>query len=365
MSDNKDPRKQKIRGCLIVFIIFGGFMAMGGTAIYLSEINSRFVFVPVACYFGVFIVIAIVSSIKNRRHPAKNGGVTSHHVVSGDGEDADAVDKESDELVDNLIERCDDDTYDLVYNAWNDRDNEILDGDMPYWNDDKLRLANTRKFRGLIEYYDGSRSEEDPELIHITAEMMASYFMRDDIVRLCDEETFKTLNDALAELTSDGNRPENVALFQSLIDSHKTATSDIEPKSVHITESEMLAFFAEHGGLVRNKYDYAPAAESKKTKATAKTAQPEKTATKAQAPTAPSKPSAAEAPTKPSKPSTEEAPTIKTEPSATEIPTEPVATEASTVEEKAPTAEQGVAAPKSNGTKGKRPTVGYRSIGKK
>ena len=344
MSDNKDPRKQKIRGCLIVALIFGGFMAMGGTAIYLSEINSRFVFVPVACYFGVFIVIAIVSSIKNWRHPAKNGGVTSHHVVSGDGEDADAVDKESDELVDNLIERCDDDTYDLVYNAWNDRDNEILDGDMPYWNDDKLRLANTRKFRGLIEYYDGSRSEEDPELIHITAEMMASYFMRDDIVRLCDEETFKTLNDALAELTSDGNRPENVALFQSLIDSRKTATTDSELKSIHIAESEMRAFFAEHGGLVRNKYDYAPADKEKTAKKTEMTEQA--TAQKG---------TAEQAVSHEPEQNTEKTPNAEQKAASEETP--------NAVED--PLTAHEAAVPKNDGKNGKRPTVGYRSIGKK
>lgn len=346
MGDNKDPRKQKVIGCLIVALIFGGFMAMGGTAIYLSEINSRLTFVPVVCYFGVFIVVAIVSSVKNKRHPSKNGGVTSHHVVSGDGE-GDAVDKESDELVDNIIDRCDDDTYDLLYNAWNDRDNEILDGDLPSWDCDKLRLANTRKFRGLIEYYDGSRSEEEPEYIHITADMMASYFMRDDIVKLCDEETFQTLNGALAELTSDGSRPENVELFQSLIDSHKTETSDIEPKSIHIAESEMRAFFAENGGLVRDKYDFAPADKKKAEKMTqkAETAEKQASAEKATA---------------------EREISQDTEPSAAETPN----IERKAASEETPNAEQKAAsdsdvAPKSNGTTGKRPTVGYRSIGKK
>ncbi len=242
---------------------------MGGTAVYLSEIGSKFVMLPVGLYFGTFIIIGIVASLKDVRKRKKDAersvSQSSDPFASSDGKDeSDSVDRESDELFDMLCERCDDDTYDVVYNAWSDRDNEILDGPLTSDVDDKLRLVNIRKYRGLIEYYSGNKSKDDPELISINAEMMASYLMRDDIVRLCDEETFSLLNNALAELTTDGNRPENVAMFQELIDSRKTLTSDIEPKSIHITEDEMRDYFDAHGGLVTDKYNYDPKKTAKK-----------------------------------------------------------------------------------------------------
>ena len=68
---NNDRRGQKIKGCLIVAIIFGGFLAMGGTAIYLSEIGSKFVMLPVGLYFGTFIIIGIVASLKDVRKRKK------------------------------------------------------------------------------------------------------------------------------------------------------------------------------------------------------------------------------------------------------------------------------------------------------
>ncbi len=242
---------------------------MGGTAIYLSEIGSKFVMLPVGLYFGTFIIIGIVASLKDVRKRKKDAersvSQSSDPFATSDGKDeSDSVDRESDELFDVLCERCDDDTYDVVYNAWSDRDNEILDGPLTSDVDDKLRLVNIRKYRGLIEYYSGNKSKDDPELISINAEMMASYLMRDDIVRLCDEETFSLLNNALAELTTDGNRPENVAMFQELIDSRKTLTSNIEPKSIHITEDEMRDYFDAHGGLVTDKYNYDPKKTAKK-----------------------------------------------------------------------------------------------------